>query len=126
MNKAAPYRQTLSPKEGEALLKVLKGRFEKHMKRHQGLAWSKVQAALEASPDKLWSLHEMERTGGEPDLVGQDKKTGECIFFDCSAESPNGRRSVCYDREALASRKEHKPANSATEMAAAMGVELLT
>jgi hypothetical protein len=104
----------------------LKARFEKNMNRHQGLEWTRVQAKLEASAEKLWSLHEMERTGGEPDVVGHDKKTGEYIFYDCSAESPKGRRSLCYDREALDSRKENKPKNNAMDMAAAMGIELLT
>src|ERR1700732_4646059 len=116
----------LSPKQREELLRALKARFEKNMNRHQGLAWDKVQAKLEASAEKLWSLNEMERTGGEPDVVGHDKKTGEYIFFDCSAESPKGRRSVCYDREALESRKEYKPEDNAINMAAAMGIELLT
>ena len=110
----------------EELLRTLKARFEKNMNRHKGLEWAKVQAKLEANTEKLWSLNEMERTGGEPDVVGHDKKTGEYIFYDCSAESPKGRRSVCYDREALESRKEHKPKNSAMDMAAAMGIELLT
>jgi len=110
----------------EELLRALKTRFEKNMNRHKGLEWAKVQAKLGANPKKLWSLHEMERTGGEPDVVGLDKKTGEYIFYDCSVESPKGRRSLCYDRKALESRKEHKPKNSATEMAAAMGIELLT
>jgi hypothetical protein len=104
----------------------LKARFEKNMKRHKGLEWAKVQAKLEANAEKLWTLDEMEITGGEPDVVGLDKKTGEYIFYDCSAESPKGRRSVCYDGEALASRKEHKPKDSAIDMAAAMGIELLT
>jgi hypothetical protein len=108
------------------LLKALKARFEKNMNRHKGLEWAKVKAKLEASAEKLWSLNEMERTGGEPDVVGHDKKMGEYIFFDCSAESPNGRRSVCYDREGQESRKEHKPENNAIDMAAAMGIELLT
>jgi hypothetical protein len=112
--------------QGEELLSTLKGRFEKNMNRHGGLEWAEVQARLEANPKKLRSLDEMERTGGEPDVVGHDKKTGEYIFFDCSAESPKGRTSVCYDREALDSRKEHKPANNAIDMAAAMGVEVLT
>jgi hypothetical protein len=116
----------LSPKQREELLGVLKTRFEKNLNRHKGLDWANVQAGLEANAEKLWSLAEMERTGGEPDVVGQDKKTGEYIFCDCSAESPNGRRSVCYDREALESRKEHKPKNNALDMAAAMGIELLT
>ena len=115
----------LSPKEREALLRALKARFEKHARRHQGLQWATVHARLEANPDKLWSLNQMEQTGGEPDVVGHDKKTGECIFYDCSLESPNGRRSVCYDREALESRKENKPKNSAVAMAAAMGIEIL-
>jgi Protein of unknown function (DUF4256) len=110
----------------EPLLKALKTRFEKNMNRHKGLEWAKVQARLEANTEKLWSLNEMERTGGEPDVVGHDKKTGEYIFYDCSAESAIGRRSVCYDREGLESRKEHKPENSAIDMAAAMGIELLT
>jgi hypothetical protein len=108
------------------LLNILKTRFEQNMNRHKGLEWPKVQAKLEANPEKLWSLQEMERTGGEPDVVGQDKKTGEYIFYDCSAESPKGRRSLCYDPEALESRKEHKPEDSAVGMAAAMGVEILT
>jgi Protein of unknown function (DUF4256) len=108
------------------LLETLKARFEKNMNRHQGVEWAKVQARLEARPDSLWFLHRMEQTGGEPDVVGHDKKMGEFIFFDCAAESPKGRRSVCYDREALDSRKEHKPANSAIDMAAAIGIELLT
>src|SRR5829696_6575658 len=109
-----------------SLLPVLKARFEKNMSRHKGLEWPKVQARLEANPEKLQSLNEMETSGGEPDVVGHDKKTGEFIFYDCSAESPKGRRSVCYDREALDSRKEHKPKDNAIDMAAAMGVELLT
>ena len=117
---------TLAKKQREELLSALKARFEKNMNRHKDLEWAQVQAKLEANAEKLWSLNEMERTGGEPDVVGHDKKTGEYIFFDCSAESPKGRRSVCYDREALESRKEHKPANNAMDMAAAMGVELLT
>ena len=116
----------MKAEQREELLRALKTRFEKHMSRHKDLEWAKLQAKLEASTKKLWSLHEMERTGGEPDVVGYDKKAGEYIFFDCSAESPTGRRSVCYDREALESRKEHKPANNAMDMAAAMGVELLT
>jgi uncharacterized protein DUF4256 len=119
-------KKTLSAEQREGLLKTLKTRFEKNMNRHKGIEWATVLKKLEANADKLWSLHEMERTGGEPDLVGQDKKTGECIFFDCSAESPKGRRSICYDREALDSRKEHKPANNAIEMASAIGVEILT
>jgi hypothetical protein len=119
-------KKELSPEQREALLGTLKARFEKNMNRHRGLEWAKVQARLEASAEKLWSLGEMEKTGGEPDVVGHDKKTGECLFFDCSAESPKGRTSLCYDREALESRKEFKPKNSAMDMAAAMGVELLT
>ncbi|HEY0943673.1 MAG TPA: DUF4256 domain-containing protein [Opitutaceae bacterium] len=117
--------KTLSAEQRETLLGVLKTRFEKNPKRHPGLGWAEVKAKLEASPKKLWSLHEMERTGGEPDVVGQDKATGEVIFVDCSPESPKGRTSVCYDREALDSRKEFKPKDSALEMAAAMGIELL-
>jgi hypothetical protein len=116
----------LSPEHREELLGALQTRFEQNMNRHKGFQWSKVQAKLEADPEKLWSLSEMERTGGEPDVVGQDRKSGEFLFFDCSAESPDGRRSICYDRAALESRKEHKPKNSAMDMAAAMGVELLT
>ena len=116
----------LSPEQRKELLRTLQARFEKNINRHKGLEWARVQAKLEASRVKLWSLHEMERTGGEPDVVGHDKKTGEYIFYDCSAESPKGRRSVCYDREALESRKEHKPKNNAIDMAAAMGVGLLT
>lgn len=116
----------MKAQEREELLSALKARFEKNMSRHDGLEWAKVQARLEANPEKLWSLNEMERTGGEPDVVGHDKKTGEYIFYDCSAESPKGRRSVCYDREALESRKEHQPENNAIDMASAMGVELLT
>ncbi len=119
-------KKTLSQEQGEKLLGTLKARFEKNMKRHKGLAWGKVQAKLQGQSDKLWSLNEMERTGGEPDVVGYDKKTGEYIFSDCSAESPQGRRSLCYDREALESRKEHKPKDTALDMAAAMGIELLT
>jgi Protein of unknown function (DUF4256) len=110
----------------EELLKALKARFEKNLSRHKGLDWAKVQVRLEANPEKLWSLNEMERTGGEPDVVGHDKKTGEYIFFDCSLESPKGRTSMCYDREALDSRKEFKPKNNAVDMAAAMGIEILT
>lgn len=119
-------KKKLSATEGDKLLKLLKARFEKNSARHKGIDWSKVQAKLEAAPDKLWSLSVMEETGGEPDVVGQDKKSGEFIFFDCSEESPKGRRSLCYDRQALESRKEHKPADSAVDMANAMGVELLT
>jgi len=119
-------KKNLSSEQRAELLKALKTRFEKNMHRHKGLDWTKVQAKLEANAEKLWSLHEMESTGGEPDVVGHDKKTGEYIFYDCSAESPKGRRSICYDRKALDARKEHKPANSAMDMAAAMGIELLT
>ena len=117
---------TLSPEQGEELLSILKARFEKNMDRHKALDWANVQAKVEANPEKLWSLNEMERTGGEPDVLGHDKKTGEYIFYDCSAESPKDRRSLCYDREALESRKEHKPKNSAMDMTAAIGIELLT
>ncbi len=120
------FKKELSPKQREELLKALKARFEKNMSHHKGLEWAKVQAKLEANTEKLWSLNEMERTGGEPDVVGHDKKTGEYIFFDCSAESPLGRRNVCYDREALDSRKTFKPKNNAIDMAAAMGIELLS
>lgn len=119
-------KKELSPKEREELLDTMKARFAKNMDRHKGIEWTKVVAKLEANAEKLWSLNEMEKTGGEPDVVGHDKKTGEYIFYDCSAETPKGRRSVCYDREALESRKEHKPADSALGMAAAMGIELLT
>ncbi len=126
MNNMKSNQKELSPKQREELLGALKDRFEKNLNRHKGLDWAKVQARLEASPDKLWSLQEMERTGGEPDVVGQDKKSGEYVFFDCSAQSPNGRTSLCYDREALDSRKEHKPKSSVMDMAAAMGIELLT
>ncbi len=119
-------KKELSVKQREELLKTLKARFEKNMDRHKGLDWAKVQAKLEANPEKLWSLSEMERTGGEPDVVGFDKKSGEYLFYDCSAESPKERRSICYDREALDARKENKPKNSAVDMATAMGVELLT
>jgi hypothetical protein len=118
--------KALLPEQREELLQTLKARFEKHMNRHQGLEWANLQAKLEAHPEKLWSLYEMERTGGEPDAIGHDSKTDEYIFYDCSAESPKGRRSICYDREALESRKEHKPQNNAIDMAAAMGIELLT
>ncbi|WP_091229931.1 DUF4256 domain-containing protein [Anaerobium acetethylicum] len=116
----------LSTESREELFRTLKERFEKNKNRHIGLEWAEVQAKLENNPEKLWSLHEMERTGGEPDVVGYEKKTGEYIFFDCSAESPKGRRNICYDREALESRKEHKPQNNAIDMAADMGIEILT
>lgn len=119
-------KKELSAKDRDALLEALKTRFGKNMVRHQGIEWTKVQARLEAGAGKLWSLHEMEKTGGEPDVVGQDKKTGEIVFFDCSAQSPAGRTGYCYDREALDSRKEHKPKNSVMDAAAAMGVEVLT
>lgn len=119
-------KKKLSASQSGELINILKIRFEKNMTRHKGLDWIKVQAKLEANPSKLWSLNEMEITGGEPDVVGFDKKSGEYIFYDCSAESPKGRRSVCYDHEALEKRKEHKPENSAIEMAKDMGIELLT
>ena len=119
-------KKELSPEQREGLLRILKARFEKNRNRHKGLEWSKVEAKLAAHTGKLWSLNVMEETGGEPDVVGYDEKTGEYIFYDCSAESPNGRRSVCYDREALESRKEHKPEDNAMDMAAAMGIEILT
>ena len=119
-------KKELGSEQRKQLLEALKARFEKNMNRHKGLDWANVQAKLEANTEKLWSIYEMERTGGEPDVVGHDKKTGEYIFYDCSAESPKGRRSLCYDREALDSRKEHKPENSAMDLAAAMGIELLT
>jgi hypothetical protein len=124
--KSVGTRKELSPKGREELFKALKARFEKNMNRHKGLEWATVQAKLETNAKKLWSLCEMEKTGGEPDVVGHDQKTGEYIFFDCSPESPKGRAGVCYDREALDSRKEHKPKSSAMDMATAMGVELLT
>ena len=119
-------KTALSPAQREELLGALQARFEKNMRRHQGLEWAKVQAKLAAHPEKLWSLHEMERTGGEPDVVGHDQATDAYIFYDCAAESPTGRRNVCYDREAQDARKEHKPENNALDMAAAMGIELLT
>jgi hypothetical protein len=116
----------MSSAQRERILSTLKARFEKNMNRHKGIAWAEVQARLDANPGKLWSLNEMEETGGEPDVVGHDQKTGEYIFYDCTAESTKGRRSVCYDHEALEARKEHKPENSAIEMAADMGIEILT
>ena len=119
-------KKELSAEQREELLGVLKERFEKNMSRHKGLEWAKVQEKLEDNPAKLWSLNEMERSGGEPDVVSHDRKTAEYIFFDCSAETPKGRTSVCYDREGLESRKEHRPKNTAMDMAAAMGIELLT
>ena len=121
-----PKTKDMKAKEREELLGALKARFEKHMDRHKGLEWSKVQARLEANPEKLWSLNEMEKTGGEPDVVGHDKKSGEYVFYDCSAESPKGRRSVCYDRQALDARKENKPKTSAMDMATEMKIELLS
>ena len=126
MNSTKSNEKELSPKQREELIGALKSRFQKNLNRHKGLEWAKVEAKLEADPEKLWSLNEMERTGGEPDVVGHDKKTGEYVFYDCSAQSPTGRTSLCYDREALDSRKEHKPKNSVVDMAATMGVELLT
>jgi hypothetical protein len=119
-------KKDLSPKQREELLTVLKTRFERNLNRHKGLDWAKVQARLEARPDKLWSLAEMERTGGEPDVVAHDKKSGEFVFFDCSEQSPAGRTSLCYDRAALNARKEHKPKSSVMDLAAEMGVEMLT
>lgn len=119
-------KKKLSAEQKKDLLNTLKARFEKNMQRHKGLAWAPVQARLEANGDKLWSLYEMERTGGEPDVVGVDKKTNEYLFYDCSEESPKGRRSICYDHEALEARKENKPANSAIQMAEDMGIEILT
>ena len=126
MNKIKSNKKELPPGQREELLGTLKARFEKNMNRHNGFEWAKIRTKLELNTEKVWSLSEMERTGGEPDVVGHDKKTGEYIFYDCSAESPNGRRSLCYDREALESRKEHKPKDSAMDMAAAVGIELLT
>jgi hypothetical protein len=119
-------KKELSAEKREELFSLLKIRFDKNINRHKGVEWAKVQAKLEANPEKLWSLHEMEETGGEPDVIGHDKKTDEYIFYDCSAESPKGRRSTCYDREGLESRKEHRPENNAVDMATAMGIELLT
>jgi hypothetical protein len=128
MSKIKSYKKKLSSEQREELRLALRARFEKNMNRHKGLEWAKVQAKLDTSAggEKLWSLNEMERTGGEPDVVGHDKKSGEYIFYDCSAESPKGRRSICYDHEALESRKEHKPENSAIQMADDMGIEILT
>ena len=123
---AKKNKKELSLKQHTDLLKVLKDRFEKNMNRHKGLVWEIILSKLQANPEKLWSLYEMERTGGEPDVVGHDKKTDEYIFYDCSPESPTGRRSICYDREGLESRKEHRPENNAVDMAADMGIELLT
>src|SRR4030066_7417 len=126
MNNTNSNKKELSPEQREETLRALKTRFEKNMNRHKGLEWAKVQAKLEANTEKLWSLNEMERTGGEPDVVGHDKKTGEYIFYDCSADSPKGRRSLCYDREGQEARKAFKPEDNAIDMAAAMGIELLT
>src|SRR5688572_7826876 len=119
-------KKNLPPEQLELLLSTLRNRFEANMKRHKNLEWARIQTKLEGHPEKLWSLNEMERTGGEPDVVAHDERTGEYIFYDCSAESPKGRRSLCYDREALESRKEHKPANNALDMAAAMGIQILS
>jgi hypothetical protein len=126
MKNIKSHKEELSPEQREELLRALKARFEKNMNRHKGLEWAKLQAKLEGNNEKLWSLHEMERTGGEPDVVGYDKKTGEYIFYDCSAESPKGRRNVCYDREGQDARKANKPEDNAIDMAAAMGIEILT
>jgi len=126
MSKIKSTKKKLSSEEREELFLTLRARFEKNMNRHKGIDWAKVQAKLEANPEKLWSVYEMENTGGEPDVVGHDKKTGEYILYDCSAESPKGRRSICYDHKALESRKEHKPENSAIGMADEMGIEILT
>lgn len=126
MHQVKSNKRELSPKQREELLKTLKHRFEQNMNRHVDLEWAKVRAKLEANPEKVWSLNEMERTGGEPDVVGHDQKAGEFVFYDCSAESPKGRTSVCYDREGLESRKAHRPENNAVDMATDMGVELLT
>jgi hypothetical protein len=126
MNNMNSHKKELSSEQRGELLRALKARFEKNMNRHTGLEWAKVQAKLEANPEKVWSLSEMERTGGQPDVVGHDLKTGEYIFYDCSAESPEGRRNLCYDREARESRKENKPEDSAIDMASVMGIEVLT
>lgn len=126
VKRLSPKQPALPAGRREKLFRTLKDRFEKNMSRHKGFEWAKVLARLDAHPAKFWSLNEMERTGGEPDVVGQNSKTGEYIFYDCSTESPSGRRSTCYDGDALASRKEHKPKNSAMDMAEAMGIELLT
>jgi hypothetical protein len=126
MKKSTSPKKVLSSEQTETLLSLLQNRFEKHPQRHKGLDWAKVRTRLEANPEKLWSLNEMERTGGEPDVVAQDKKTGEFVFFDCAAQSPEGRASLCYDREALDARKEHKPKGNVVEAAEAMGIELLT
>ena len=126
MSNTSRTKRTLAPAQREPLLDTLQARFEKNMSRHRGIEWAKVRAKLEANPEKLWSLNEMEKTGGEPDVVGLDKKTGEYLFYDCAAESPTGRRSLCYDRAAWDARKAHKPASTAMDVAAEMGVELLT
>lgn len=126
MKNSISNKKELSPQQREATLSTLKTRFEKNMQRHESLEWTKVQAKLEANVEKLWSLNEMEKTGGEPDIVSHDEKTDEYTFYDCSAESPHGRRSICYDREGLESRKEHQPKDNAIDMAAAMGIELLS
>jgi len=126
LSRASKNKQNLSAVQQKTLLSTLRGRFERNMSRHKGLEWAKVQAKLEGNADKLWSLYEMERTGGEPDVIGHDRRAGEYTFCDCSAESPKGRRSLCYDREALESRKEHKPKDNAEDVAAAIGIELLT
>jgi len=126
MSSTKKQQNKLPAEQRKTLLEALRIRFEKNMPRHEGMNWAKIQGKLEANSDKLWSLSEMERTGGKPDVVGLDKKTGEYIFYDCSQETPKGRRSTCYDREGLESRKEHKPANTAIDMAAAMGIEMLT
>lgn len=126
MNTKTSLSNVLSPEQGEELLNTLKARFEKNTHRHQGVAWAAVQEKLQDKPEKLWSLNEMERTGGEPDVTGRDAQTGEILFIDCSAETPAGRRNLCYDREALQSRKENKPQDSALDVAAAMGIELLS
>jgi len=126
MKNTTSNKQELPPKQRDELIKALKARFEKNPNRHKGLEWAKVQARLEANSEKMWALSEMERTGGEPDVIGHDKKTGEYIFYDCAEESPKGRRSFCYDRAALESRKEHKPKDSAVNMASVMGIELLS
>lgn len=126
MSKKISSKKELSAAQRDELIKILKSRFEKNMNRHQGVEWKKVETKLTADPAKLWSLNEMEISGGEPDVVGQDKKTGQYLFYDCSSESPKGRRSICYDHEALASRKEHKPENSAIEMASDMGIDILS
>ena len=126
MNNTVNRKKELSPEQREKLLSTMKARFENNMNHHEGLDWAEIQSKLEANPEKLWSLNEMEKTGGEPDVVGYDKTTGEYIFYDCSVESPKGRRSLCYDREALESRKKHKPENNAMDIAADIGIEILT